>query len=170
MLLKSLSVALVICIAAAVALLSLNGRGRPGRVSVFDHITVGNQRIAIHANDKPDAVILHDGRLLIGEAAQPTNDAQKMQLKGYYDTTLALRRSAIGAGQEGIATARTAAASVVKGLSSGNPDDIGDEVNQQAAKVDAHAHDIDERLAEMHKLQDQIVAGIPAFAPYAFME
>lgn len=172
MLLKSSLIALgAIGVAAFVVLFLMRGRGGESvNVAVFDHITVGDQRIAIHAHGEPDAVILHDGSLLIGDAMQPINSVQKAQLKTYYDSTLALRKAAIGAGREGIATAQTAASSVARGLASGNPGNIGDEVNKQAAKVDVHAQDIDQRLAEMRRLQGEIVAGTPAFAPYAFME
>lgn len=170
MLQKSLFIALAAFgIVGFLAFFSLNARARPGRVVVFDHITVGDKRIAVHADGKPDAIILQDGSLLIGDAAQSTPDAQKVQLKAYYDNALALRAAAIGAGEEGMATAGTAIASVVKGLTSGDPEHINDEVNQQAAKVDAHAKDIDSRLATMRTLQNEIVAGVPAFAPYAFL-
>ena len=108
-----------LAIAAFLAFFPLPARGRPSRVVVFDHITVGGERIAIHADGKPDATILQDGSLLIGKAAQPTSDTRRAQLKSYYDNALALRTAAIGAGQEGVATARTAIASVVKGLASG---------------------------------------------------
>lgn len=156
-------------ITTLLAFFLLHARARPGRIVVFDHITVGDKRIAIHADGRPDAIILQDGSLLIGEAAQSTSDAQKAQLNSYYDNALALRKAAIGAGQEGVATAGTAIASVVKGLASGDPNHIGDDVNEQAAKIDVHAQDIDNRLTTLRMLQNDITAGVPAFAPYAFL-
>ena len=154
----------------AFAFFSNSGRARPGRVVVFDHISVRDSSIAIHAEGKSDAIIAQAGTLIIGSDSIKTSPEQQTQLKSYYDNVIALRSSAISAGQQGIATAGTAMASVAKGLASGNPDNIADEVNKQADQIDVHAKEIDKRLGAIRAIQNDIASVIPEFRPYAFLD
>ena len=140
-----------------------------GESGSFRHISrIDATHIAVHApGDVADAVISSEGDLRVDGKAIGLSPAQRDDVRAYYASAEALRKDAIATGKAGLATAATALGSVAKGLASGEPDRIGSEVDQQAAKVEASAAKVCSDVADLRARQDALVAGVPAFRPYA---
>lgn len=135
----------------------------------FRHISrIDATHIAVHARgDIADAVVSNVGDLAIDGKAVMLSPAQREDVRAYYMSAENLRKDALATGKAGIATAVTALGSVAKGLASGEPDRIGSEVDQQAAKVEASATKVCRDVADLRARQEALVASVAAFRPYA---
>ena len=58
----------------------------------------------------------------------------------------------------------------MKGIFSGNPDQIDKQIEAEAKKVEAEAMKICDRLPGLYKAQQDLAAALPAFQPYASMD
>lgn len=157
---------------AFVALIVLAGcSDKSGGDSVFRHVTILNeQRIAVHAPDRADAIISASGDMVIAGEPVMLDATQKQLATRYFTSAIALRDDAITTGAAGVATAQKAISSVASGLASGNPDKIGDEVDASAAKVDAAAARVCEDLQALVSAQNGLLKSLPQFRPYASIQ
>ena len=134
----------------------------------FRHLSVLDaSRIAVHAPDRPDAILTAGGGLNIEGKSIPHNAEQSQIILRYFVNAMALRDDAVKTGAAGVSTAATAFTSVAVGLASGNPDSIDSKVNASAAKVDAAANKVCADLQALAKAQDELAAALPQFKPYA---
>lgn len=139
--------------------------------SVFTYISVlDNDRIAVHAPSRPDAIVNAKGEISIANTAIATTSAQQALLVRYYSAVIVLRKDAIATGEAGTQTAATAIGSVISGLANGEPDKISDKVDAQAAKVNAAANQVCQDLAEIKSAQAAIADQLPSFKPYALID
>ncbi len=139
--------------------------------SVFRHLSIlSDHQIAVHAPENPDATITATGDLAIAGKPVPLDAVQKQLAIRYYTSAIALRNDAITTGAAGIATAEKAIGSVASGLASGNPDQIGDEVDASAAKVDAAANRVCADLQSLVSAQNGLLQTLPQFQPYASIQ
>ena len=76
----------------------------------------------------------------------------------------------IATGKEGAKLAGKAVGAVVRGIFSGNPDQIDREMEAEGKKIEAHAMKICDHLPGLYKAQQDLAAALPAFQPYAGME
>ncbi len=139
--------------------------------SVFRYINVlDNTHLAVHAHGAADAIVSADGDLSIAGNNIVVTPSERDLLKGYFASIIALRADAIDTGKAGANTAATAIGSVVAGIASGNADKIGDNVDAQAAKVDAAASMVCTDLANIRTAQSAIADQLAAFKPYALID
>ncbi|MEO7064695.1 MAG: hypothetical protein ABI082_13100 [Dokdonella sp.] len=157
--------------AALIALVTASCGHNAGNTTVFSHISVlGSGGIAIHALDGPDATVSADGNLSIDDKPVAVTPPQRVLLKAYIADAVALRKDAIATGAAGVATAGQAISSVVSGLSSGKPDQIGPEVAARAAKIETQVAKICVDLSALRKTQDALASQLAAFRPYATID
>lgn len=135
--------------------------------SVLQHITVQNDRVGAKAPGGDVAWIDADGGLLIDGTSVPLNDEQRAMTLQYHTQAMALRADGLAVGAAGVKLAGKAVSEVVRGLASGNPDQIGDRIQTDADGIEARARQLCERVGELQIAQDAIASQVPGFAPYA---
>jgi hypothetical protein len=138
--------------------------------SVFQHITLHDGSIAVHAHGVPDANVTPAGDLSINGKAVTVTADQRDLLKQYYAQVVAIRDDGIATGKAGAAMAGHAIGSVASGLAHGNPDSIGPAIESRAKGVEAKAMVVCNDLAALRTKQDVIASVLPAFKPYATIE
>ncbi|HTV86505.1 MAG TPA: hypothetical protein VME63_13970 [Dyella sp.] len=130
-------------------------------------IRLSHDQITLHAKDAPDAVIGANGDLTIDQQAIQTSPAERELLKRYYDNVLMIRTDGIATGKAGVAVGAQAMKSVAQGLANGNSDQIQQQIDAKTKAVTDAAMKICQDLANVKINQDQLVAQLPAFKPYA---
>ncbi|MFB5205291.1 hypothetical protein [Stenotrophomonas sp. 3diitr2024] len=131
-------------------------------------ITQGN--IKISADKQPRAEITPDGRLLIAGKEVAANETQRRQLQEYRGHVVAIAMDGMDVGLAGAKLGASAAGEALKGIFSGDSDGIEKRINAKAAKIEAQAKRICERLPAMLASQQALAASLPAFKPYATMD
>ena len=131
-------------------------------------IAEGN--IKISSDNAPRAEITPDGRLLIAGKEVAVNDAQRRQLLAYRGQVAAIAMEGMDIGLAGAKLGASAAGEALKGIFSGDSEGIEKRVNAEAAKIEAQAKRICERLPAMLATQQALARELPAFKPYATMD
>lgn len=152
---------------------ALSGCSRPtvhvNRDSVLQHISIQSDRVGAKALDGTMAWIDATGALTIdGNPVELTAD-QRALASRYQATAIGLRGDGIAVGEAGAAVAGKAVSSVIQGLASGKPDDIGPKIEAEAKNIEAKAMLLCQRVGELQATQDALAASLPAFKPYARM-
>jgi hypothetical protein len=141
----------------------------PGIHLYHGGITPGDGQITLYVSDTPDAVITANGDLQIHQQAVSTDPVVRELLKAYYQSAMMVRTDGIATGKAGAAVGEQAAKSVVSGLASGHPEQIGQDVEAKAQLVKQSALKICQDLGAIQAAQDQIAAKLPAFQPYSHL-
>lgn len=131
-------------------------------------ITEGN--IKISSANQPRAEITPDGHLLIGGKDVPVDANQRRHLQAYRSQVVAVATEGMAIGVAGAKLGTDAAGDALKGIFSGDTDGLEKRVNAQAAKIEAQAKRICERLPAMLASQQALARELPAFKPYATMD
>ena len=135
--------------------------------SVMKHITLKEGRVGANAANGKIAWIDSTGALEIdGQLVALTPEQQALTLQ-YKANANAIRDQGIEIGKSGAKIAGTAISSVVEGMKSGNPDQIGSKVEADAKAIEAQAYKLCAKIGELQASQDALVAVVPAFLPYA---
>ena len=135
--------------------------------SVLQHITIQADRVGANAPDGKTAWIDAAGALTIDGKPVELNAEQRALTARYHATATGIRSDGVAVGKAGAAVAGKAVSSVIQGLSSGKPDDIGPKIEAEARNVEAKAMLLCRRVGELQATQDALAASLPAFAPYA---
>lgn len=130
-------------------------------------ITLRHDKVTLHVHGAPVAVIDPTGNFSIEQKPVVIDPAQRVLLQDYYRNTLAVQQHGIATGKAGVAIAGQAIGSVVKGLASGDTDNIDKEVDAKASKVEEEAMKICGDLANIKTAQDSLATQLAAFKPYA---
>lgn len=139
-----------------------------GNSSVFQHLSIrGDGVVVAHSRTGSDAIVTSKGDLTIDNKPVPVTPTQRKLLQDYNRHVLALRTDAVATGKAGGRTAIRSVTAVVEGLVSGNADQIGDKVDRQASEVEALADKVCQHLLDIRSAQEEIIAEIPAFKPFA---
>ncbi|WP_416057113.1 hypothetical protein [Stenotrophomonas maltophilia] len=131
-------------------------------------IAKGN--IKISADNQPQAEITPDGRLLIGGKEVETTAAQRGQLLDYRGHVAGIAQDGMDIGVAGAKLGASAAGEALKGVFSGDTDGIEKRINAEAAKIEAQAKQLCNRLPAMLASQQALARDLPAFKPYATMD
>ena len=131
-------------------------------------ITQGN--IKISADKQPRAEISPDGRLLIAGKEVTVNDTQRRHLQEYRGHVVAIAMDGMDVGLAGAKLGANAAGEALKGIFSGDSEGVEKRINAEAAKIEAQAKRICERLPAMLASQQALARELPAFKPYATMD
>jgi len=158
-----------VCLTALIASTAACSSTHEGSAE-FTHLSVLNsQQVAVHRPDGPDAIVSSAGELSIAGKPVSVNQPQKDLLARYFATAQALQKDGFATGMAGASTAMTALGSVFNGLTSGNTDQIGKDVEAKAAKVEAAASKVCADVSELATTQDALAATLQEFKPYALI-
>lgn len=128
------------------------------------------QNLTLNATGQPKAEISAKGDFIVGGKKVDVNDAQRALLVAYHRQLGGIADAGIETGKEGAKLAGKAVGAAVKGIFSGNPDQIDKEIEAEAKKVEAEAMKICDLLPGLYKAQQELAAALPAFQPYASMD
>lgn len=128
------------------------------------------RNLTLNATGQPKAQITAKGDFIVGGKTVPVNDAQRALLVTYHRELGGIADAGIATGKEGAKLAGKAVGAAVKGIFSGNPDQIDQQIEAEAKKVEAEAMKICERLPALYRAQQDLAATLPAFRPYAALE
>ncbi|AYZ70807.1 hypothetical protein [Stenotrophomonas maltophilia] len=131
-------------------------------------IAQGN--IKISADKQPRAEITPDGRLLIAGKEVAANDVQRRHLQEYRGHVVAVAMAGLDVGLAGAKLGANAAGEALKGIFSGDSEGVEKRINAEAAKIEAQAKRICDRLPAMLASQQALARELPAFKPYATMD
>lgn len=154
-----LSIALTACTAPAP--MSIGGE------SVMQHISIKDDRVGARSVDGSIAWIDPDGALEIGGVPVELDATQRELTRQYHAEAMSIRTDGIAIGKSGIAMAGKSIGNVVRGLTQGDPDSIGDRIEADARQISDLAMVLCERVATLHSVQEGLEQKLPAFAPYA---
>lgn len=118
----------------------------------------------------PKAEITPQGELLIGGVAVATTPEQQALVKAYREEVTGIAQAGIGVGVQGADLAGKAVSEAIKGVFSGNPDQIEQRIEKEAEGIKAAALKLCDRLPALKAAQDKLAAAVPEFKPYARMD
>lgn len=140
-----------------------------GGESVMQHITIKGDRVGARSADGAIAWIDKDGTLEIGGRPVELDAIQRAVAQQYYDEAMSIRAEGVAIGKSGVAMAGKSIGNVVRGLTRGDPDSIGDRIEADAREISDRALVLCEKVGTLHSVQEEMVRALPAFAPYATM-
>ncbi|MDO5504728.1 MAG: hypothetical protein Q4F49_00340 [Pseudoxanthomonas suwonensis] len=140
-------------------------------ISLNDTVRIDNGNIDIgpdSGNDtRPKAEITPQGELLIDGKAVAATPAQRELLLAYRGNLIAVVEAGITVGVRGADLGMRAAGEAVRGIFSGNADDIERRIEAEAESLKHDAQGVCRTLEPMLDTQQQLAASMPEFAPYA---
>lgn len=131
---------------------------------------IARGNIKISADKQPRAEITPDGRLLIAGKEVAANDVQRRHLQEYRGHVVAVAMAGMDVGLAGAKLGANAAGEALKGIFSGDSEGVEKRINAEAAKIEAQAKRICDRLPAMLASQQALARELPAFKPYATMD
>lgn len=132
---------------------------------------LASEPISVSNNNEslPKAEIAPNGDLLIEGKALPVDDAQRALLLEHRKNLVAIAEAGMAIGVRGADLGMKAAGEALKGIFSGNTDEIEQRIEAEAEKIKADAAVLCNRLPAMLDSQDKLAAALPEFKPYATM-
>ena len=121
-------------------------------------------------HDGANVELTPTGDLLINGTSIPLNDSQRAITLRYRTQMLGIAEAGIDIGVQGANLGAKAAGEAIKGIFSGNSDQIEERINAEADKIKASAAKLCDQLPAMMATQQQLAAAVPEFAPYAKMD
>lgn len=118
----------------------------------------------------PKAEITPAGDLLIAGNPIEINADQRQLLLDYRSHVIKIAEAGIDIGVQGANLGVKAAGEALKGIFSGNTEQIESRINDEARKIEASASRICDLLPAMRDTQTALAASLPAFQPYARMD
>ena len=128
------------------------------------------QNLKLNASGHPRAEVSAKGDFIVDGKPVPVTDEQRALLVAYHRQLGGIAEAGIATGKEGAKLAGKAVGAAVRGIFSGDPDRIDREMDAEAKKVEAEAMKICDHLPGLYKAQQDLVAALPAFQPYAGMK
>ncbi len=128
----------------------------------------GNINISDEKDNK--AEITPKGDLLINGTPVAIDAQQRALLLDYRKQVEQIALAGMDIGVAGAQLGAKAAGEALRGVFSGNTDDIEKNVNAEAAKIEEQAKRLCTLLPEMMAKQQALAAILPAFKPYATMD
>ena len=110
------------------------------------------------------------GDLLINGASIPLNDSQRAITLRYRSQMIGIAEAGIDIGVQGANLGAKAAGEAIKGIFSGNSEQIEARINAEADKIKASAVKLCDQLPALMATQQQLAAAVPEFKPYAKMD
>ncbi len=131
---------------------------------------MANKNIDLRADGHPDAEITPAGEFLVAGKAVEVNAAQKALLLEYRQHMIRIANAGIDVGVQGADLAGKAVAEAIKGVFSGDTDNIDKKIEGQAEGIKQSAQKLCELLPAVKVTQDKLAAVLPEFKPYATMD
>ncbi|MFO3703930.1 DUF2884 family protein [Xanthomonas codiaei] len=130
-------------------------------------VTFNGQSVTLKRSGMPAATISADGALSIDGKPVTLNDVQHRAMRNYYAQIQGVAAKGIDIGTQGAAFGAHAAGEALKGVLSGNPDQIGDKIEAEAETFKQKAMLICDQLDKLRGAQDAAASAVPEFGPYA---
>lgn len=131
---------------------------------------IGRHTIGSHDPNLPKAEITPQGDFLVDGKAVTIDDAQRRLLLDYRGHIIAVASTGMSLGAKGADLGMRAAGEAVKGIFTGNADQVGQKIEAEAEKLKVEAMAICTELKPLLATQDALAASLPEFKPYAKME
>lgn len=131
------------------------------------YVSFVGDTVVVAVRGKPDAHVSANGDLRIGDDAIAIDSSQRALLKRYHGQVLAVRDDGIATGKQGAALGMHAIGTVMDNLVAGTPDKIDQDMNSRGKAVEATADRMCSDLGRLKATQDEVVAQVPAFRPFA---
>ena len=131
---------------------------------------IAKENFSISTDGMPKAEITPQGELLIEGKPVTTTPEQQALAKAYREQLTAIAQAGIGIGVQGADLAGKAVSEAIKGVFTGNPDQIEQRIEKQAEGIKGAAKQLCDRLPALKAAQDKLAAAVPEFKPYARME
>lgn len=131
------------------------------------HLTIEDDRVGVRSPQGDMAWIEADGSLEIDGQPVVLDAPQRALTVRFYTEAHEIRDDGVAIGKSGAAMAGKSVRSVVRGLTGGNPDDIGPEIEAEARDLEAHAMRLCARVGTLQSVQDELAQVVPAFMPFA---
>ena len=133
-----------------------------------EELAKGN--IDLSADGTAKAEITPAGDLLIDGKAIPVDAAQRKLLLEYRGHIVGVAEAGIGIGLEGADLAGKAVGEAVKGVLTGNTDEIEKKIEAEAEGIKRSAVKLCAKLPALLDTQNRLAAALPAFQPFAKMD
>ncbi|MBX3711279.1 MAG: hypothetical protein KF800_04910 [Lysobacter sp.] len=131
---------------------------------------IAKENFSFSVDGLPKAEITPQGDLLIGGTPVATTAEQKALVAAYREELTAIAQAGIGIGVQGADLAGKAVTEAIKGVFSGNPDQIEQRIEKEAEGIKHAAKKLCDRLPGLKAAQDRLTAAVPEFKPYARMD
>src|SRR3546814_573398 len=142
-----------------------------GKVAEKVRTKLEHENITLSSSDaEAKAEITPQGDLLIDGKKVATDEAQRALLLEYRAGIIAVAAAGTDIGMKGADFGLRTAGKALRGVFSGNSDEIEAEIEADAREFEAQARKICEHLAPMLETQQQLVETLPEFKPYATMD
>lgn len=159
---KALLLPLLLAPVLVLAACSDHGGSRSGQ-----YVSFAGGTVVVTTPHHPDAHVSANGDLAIGDKAVAIDSTQRALLKRYHSQVLAVRDDGIATGKQGAALGMHAIGTVMDNLVAGTPEKIDQDMNSRGKAVEATADRMCSDLGRLKATQDEVVAQLPAFRPYA---
>ena len=120
-------------------------------------------------NDGSKAEITPQGDLIIDGRKVAVTPAQRAMLLEYRGHVAGIAQAGAAIGMQGASLASKAVGQALKGVFTGNTEEMEKSIEAEASKIEAQAMKLCARLPAMHASQQQLAAALPEFKPYATM-
>ncbi|MCC8538082.1 DUF2884 family protein [Xanthomonas axonopodis pv. poinsettiicola] len=130
-------------------------------------VTFNGKSVTLKRSGMPAATISADGALSIDGKPVTLKDVQHRAMRNYYAQIQGVAAKGIDIGTQGAAFGAHAAGEALKGVLSGNPDQIGDKIEAEAETFKQKAMLICDQLDKLRGAQDAAASAVPEFGPYA---
>lgn len=131
---------------------------------------LAKENIDLTATGQPNAEITPAGDLLINGKAVVLNAEQRALMLEYRGHLAKVANAGIGVGIEGADLAGKAMGEAIKGVFTGETDQIDKKIEAEAEGIKQSAQKLCGLLPAMKVTQDKLAAVLPAFKPYATMD
>lgn len=131
---------------------------------------IGKHGIGSHDPNLPSAEITPSGDFILDGKTLAINDVQRAQVLDYRRRVLDVTGAGMSVGVKGADLGMQAAGEAMKGIFSGNMDQVEQRIQTEAKKLEADAKLICQQLTPLLQAQDALAAGLPEFKPYAGLE
>jgi len=163
---------LITLFATALLPVSLVACGAPefqedSSASVDRHIKISDGRVGAIAADRRVAWVDANGGIELEGQQLSLDEAQRARASDYRAQALALNEQALQVARQGVKMTSSAVSEVVSGLASGNPDQIGKNISQEARLVEEQVQKMCGQLVRLKASQDALSEAVPAFTAYA---
>lgn len=138
--------------------------------SVTRHITISDERVGAIATDGGVAWIDDQGHIEIDASELDLSPEQRELAADYHHQAMALQGAAKAIGLQGARVAGTAIRDVAHGLTSGDPDAIGERIETEANAIEVKARQLCRQLRQLRDTQDALGSAVPEFRPYGTID
>ncbi|GAB2999935.1 hypothetical protein GCM10010960_01380 [Arenimonas maotaiensis] len=131
---------------------------------------IAEENMQLQADGQPDAEITPEGDLLIGGKAVALSAGQRTLLAAHRNQLVGIATEGVQIGRQGVDLAGRAMKSALFAVLTGNEARFERKMEAEAAKIEASAITLCDRLPALLASQSAVSDAVPEFKPYARVE